>query len=82
MPTYEPVDGARLAPVLAGIPAVRERLGGQAANWHGTSITSAQATFYPSPVEKQQSFAVDAQGRPAHPWPPHCRCCSCCPVTS
>jgi 5-methylthioribose kinase len=33
MATYAPVDGSRLVRALAGIPAVRERLGGKPSDW-------------------------------------------------
>ena len=33
MPAYAPVDGSLLAGALAEIPAVRDRLGGDAAAW-------------------------------------------------
>jgi 5-methylthioribose kinase len=33
MPAYAPVDGSRLAGALSGIPAIRERLGGEPAGW-------------------------------------------------
>lgn len=32
-PAYAPVDGATLASVLASLPAIRERLGGEASSW-------------------------------------------------
>src|SRR5947209_3729890 len=38
MPDYAPVDGAGLAPILADISAVREQLGGKAADWRISEV--------------------------------------------